>query len=459
METKRWKMTIWSKRLQRVLLVGGGAREHAIGEALCRSGDVRLLVVSNNDNPGLAKLAQGDDFVKRDEKDVQFIVQLAKRKAVDFAVIGLEDPLEVGLPDKLAEIDVPVVGPSKQAAMLETSKLFLRDLMQRHNIPGQVTYRYFSDLRLLGEFLKKEQREFVLKPVGLTAGKGVKVMGVQLGSTNDAISYAEEVIRKKIGGVAGLIVEERVLGEEFTLQTFVDGKTILPMPLVKDFKRALEGDKGANTGSMGSYSQANGLLPFVTQIEYDQAVNILHRVVHALISEGVTYKGILYGQFMKTKDGSKLIEINARFGDPEAINVLPLLKNDFVEVCRSIISGSLNKLDLRFAHKATVCKYVTPPGYGDKPEAGVRLRLEMPKIESLGVKVYFAKLTEKNGELYTTTSRSAALLGIGDSVDEAESMVEQSLPYIHGKYHIRHDIGKAELVQSSCVKEMQSVAR
>ena len=415
------------------------------------------MVVSNNDNPGLKKLAQGDNFIKHDEKDIDFIKNRAKDKAVDFAVIGLEDPLEVGLPDELAEVGIPTVGPGKKAAMLETSKLFLRDLMQRYHIPGQVSYRYFSDLRSVREFLKSEQKEFVLKPVGLTAGKGVKVMGVQLSSVDGAISYAEEVINKKIGGVAGLIIEERALGEEFTLQTFLDGETLLPMPLVKDFKRALEGDKGPNTGSMGSYSQANGLLPFVTQVEYDQAVDILYRVVHALSSEGVIYKGILYGQFMKTKDGLKLIEINARFGDPEAINVLPLLQNDFVEVCRSIISGSLKNLDLRFAHKATVCKYVTPPGYGFEPKAGVPLKLEIPKIESLGVKVYFAKLTDKNGELYTTTSRSVALLGIGDSMGEAESMVEQSLAYIHGEYSIRHDIGKVKLIQSTLVKELQNV--
>jgi len=452
-------MSMRNKRLQRVLLVGGGAREHAIGEALCRGGDIQLLVVSNNDNPGLAELAKGDDFLKHDERDVKLISEWAKGKAADFAVIGLEDPLEVGLPDELAKMGIPAVGPSKKAAMLETSKLFLRDLMRRHDIPGQVEYGYFSDSRLLGEFLKSEQKEFVLKPVGLTAGKGVKVMGVQLHSVDEAISYAEEVISKKIGNVAGLIVEERVLGDEFTLQAFVDGKTLLPMPLVQDFKRALDGNKGPNTGSMGSYSQPNGLLPFITQVEFNRAVDILSQVVHTLVSEGVLYKGILYGQFMKTRDGLKIIEINARFGDPEAINVLPLLQNDFVEVCDAIMSGSLQNLTLRFAHKATVCKYITPPRYGFKPEVGVSINLEMPKIESMGVKVYFAKLTTQNGKLLTTASRSFALLGIGDSVEEAESAVERSLDYIHGRYHMRHDIGRPELIQSTCVKELQGIVR
>jgi len=452
-------MSMRDKRSQRVLLVGGGAREHAIGEALCRGGDTQLLVVSNNDNPGLQKLVEGDDFFKHDEKDVNTIGKWAKERATDFAMIGLEDPLEVGLPDELAKIGIPTVGPSKKAAKLETSKLFLRDLMRDYNIPGQVRYRYFSDSRLLGEFLKSERKEFVLKPVGLTAGKGVKVMGVQLQSIDEAIRYAEEVISKRIGGFAGLIVEERVLGEEFTLQAFVDGKTLLPMPLVQDFKRAEEGNKGPNTGSMGSYSQPDGLLPFITQVEFNRAVDILSQVVQALVSEGISYKGILYGQFMKTRDGLRIIEINARFGDPEAINVLPLLQNDFVEVCHAIISGSLKNLAIRFEHKATVCKYITPPGYGYKPEVGVSIKLELPKIESMGVKVYFAKLVKRNGDLLTTASRSFALLGIGDSVEEAESAVERSLDYVSGRYHMRHDIGKRELIQSTCSRVLLSAGR
>lgn len=450
-------MKIKRKALWRVLLVGGGAREHAIGEALCRNGNVQLLVVSHNDNPGLARLAYA--FYPHDETDVRSISRWAKDKAADFAIIGLEDPLDVGLPDVLNDMGILTVGPIQKAAKLETSKLFLRELMQRHDIPGRVAYHYFSDMELLADFLTSAREEFVLKPIGLTAGKGVKVMGVQLSSVDDAIRYAEEVINKRIGGVAGLIVEERLFGEEFTLQTFVDGETVLPIPLVKDYKCAFEGDKGPNTGSMGSYSQSDGLLSFITQKEYNQAVDILRHIVYALRAEGVTYKGILYGQFMKTDKGLKLVETNARFGDPEAINVLPLLQNDFVEVCLAIISGSLGHLDLRFARKATVCKYVTPPGYGVEPKVGAPLKLDMQSIGSLGVKVLFAKLKERNGQLLTTTSRSFALLGIGESVEEAEELVERALPHVHGAYHVRNDIGKLPGVHHIPVREQKALVR
>lgn len=445
------------KPLQRVLLVGGGAREHAIGEALCRNGNVQLLVAAHNLNPGLLRLAT--DFEKCEETDVNRITNWSRDRHIDWAIIGLEDPLAVGLPDALLENGIPTVGPCIKAAQLEISKKFTRELMERYSIPGRVEYRYFSEASDLRKFLNTSGKEFALKPVGLTAGKGVKVIGVQLNSVEDAIRYGEEVISKRIGGTSGVIVEERLVGEEFTLQTFVDGKIVVPMPLVKDYKLAFEGDKGPNTGSMGSYSQADGLLPFVREEEFKQAVNVVKQIIEALRSEHITYQGVLYGQFMKTKQGIKLIEINARFGDPEAINVLPLLQNDFKDVCIAIVNGTLQDLYIRFAKKATVCKYITPRGYGLQPVAGVPLSLDMARIESLGVKVFFAKVEEQNGKFLTTTSRSIALLGIGDSIEEAEVSVEKALPFVHGDYHVRHDIGKGQFSQNSSVKEFEAAIR
>ncbi len=433
------------KTPKRILLIGGGAREHAIAEALCRKGDVRLLVVANNYNPGLDSLAEL--LVKRNETDTVWITQWAQGQAIDFAVIGLEDPLAVGLPDRLAEIGIPTVGPSEVAARLEISKLFTRDLMRRHNIAGQIEYRYVSDIYSLREYLSLTTKQFALKPVGLTAGKGVRVMGVQLGSIHEAIAYGEKIIRDKIGGVAGLIVEERMVGPEFTLQTFVDGKTVLAMPLVRDFKCAFEGDQGPNTGGMGSYSQPDGLLPYVTERQRDEAVDIIQQIVDALRSERIVYRGILYGQFMVTPKGIKLIEINARFGDPEAINVLPLLENDLVGICQAILTGSLHSVHLRFRPMATVCKYIVPLDYGIQPRVGSPLSLDVSRIESLGVKVYFAKLDRKDGVLLTTTSRAVALLAIADSIPQAEAIIEEALQYVEGDFHVRHDIGKEETLR------------
>lgn len=434
------------KALKSILLIGAGAREHAIADALCRKREIRLLVVAHNDNPGLASMAAV--LKLHEETAAEWIADWAHHQAVHLAVIGLEDPLAVGLPDRLATKGIPTVGPSHTAAQLETSKLFARDLMRRHNIAGQVEYRYICDVDSLREYLASSSKEFALKPVGLTAGKGVQVMGEQLGSLTEAIAYGRKVITERIGGEAGIIVEERIVGPEFTLQAFVDGKTVLPMPLVRDFKRAFEGDQGPNTGGMGSYSQPDGLLPYVTRQQYGQAVGILRHIVKALRSEGIEYRGVMYGQFMMTREGMRLIEINARFGDPEAINVLALLENDFVDVCQAIVNGDLHKVDLRFQPKATVCKYIVPPGYGEVPQEGAQISLDRYGIESLGVKVYFAKVKQRDSVLLTTTSRAVALLGIGDSIPEAESAVDEALQYVEGDFQVRRDIGKASTLQS-----------
>ncbi len=426
----------------RVLLIGGGAREHAIGEALVRAG-AELFVVAHNENPGLAEIAKG--FLDEDEKNVAPIVAWATRQRIGMAVIGLEDPLKVGLPDDLMEAGIPTVGPTMAAARLETSKLFARELMRRHGIGGQVVYRYFTDADELRGFLVTTDRRFALKPVGLTAGKGVRVMGIQLHSTEEAIEYGKKVIQERIGDVAGVVVEEAIEGEEFTLQAFVDGETVTPMPLVRDYKRAYEGDLGPNTGSMGSYSQVDGLLPFVTSRERDEALAILRGVVTALRDEGTVYRGILYGQFMMTEVGLRVVEFNARFGDPEAVNVLPLLETSLLEICEAIVGGSLSQCEIRFSPKATVCKYITPPNYPDDPQT-VPIRLDRPRIEAEGVKLYFAKVQEKDGQLLTTPSRFAALVGIADSIADAEAAVERALAHVDGRFHVRHDIGKPTLL-------------
>jgi len=427
----------------KALLLGGGAREHAIAQALCLSGKVELYAIAHNFNLGIDLLANRFE-PNHSEKDVDWIADWAESESIDFAVIGLEDPLDVGLTDVLAERGIPTIGPSKAAAKVETSKLFLRELMRRHDLPGQVGYHYFEDAHELEEFLLSSTLDYALKPLGLTAGKGVKVMGVQLTSVEEAIAYGREVIKGEIGGSAGIIAEERVIGEEFTLQAFVDGINIVPMPLVKDFKLAYDGDKGPNTGSMGSYSQADGLLPFVSVAARDYALEVMRQVVVALRKEDIVYRGVMYGQFCMTKNGPKMIEINARFGDPEGINALALLETDFVNICQAITNSTLDQLEVHFAPKATVCKYVTPSGYPTEPLVGSPLTIDTEKVEALGVKVYFAKVDKgaKSGEVLTTASRAIALVGIGQTVSEAEAKVAKALAFVQGQYHVRNDIGK-----------------
>jgi phosphoribosylamine--glycine ligase len=430
-----------------VLLLGGGAREHAIGAALCRSAATRLFVVSANVNPGLKALAV--DLARLGERDGAAVVEWARGRGVELAVVGPEDPLEAGVPEALEAAGIPTVGPSRDAARPETSKLYTRELMRRYGIAGRVEYEHFADPDALERFLRSTDREFALKPVGLTGGKGVQVMGVQLDGVEAAVAYGRSVIEQRIGGDAGIVVEERLIGEEFTLQAFVDGETIVPMPLVQDFKRAYEGDRGPNTGSMGSYSQPDGLLPFLGADGRDEALRVMREIVAALRSERIVYRGIMYGQFMLTARGIRLVEINARFGDPEAINVLALLQTDLVDICTAITRGRLGEIAVEFAHEATVCKYVTPPGYPEQPRSGVAIEIDERAIADLGVQIFFARVDGDGRSVRTTTSRAVALVARAPSIAEAEAAVERALEHIHGEFHVRHDIGRPELIYRS----------
>jgi phosphoribosylamine--glycine ligase len=372
----------------RVLAVGGGAREHAIVAALSRSG-AEIYACSKNKNPGIARAVKEHMLV--DEMDLHNVVEFAKDRRVELAVIGPEAPLEVGLADQLEMAGIPTASPRRAAARIETSKSFMRDLLARHRIEGAVKFATVSSVRDAEKALDSLGTDIVVKPTGLTGGKGVKVFGEHLNSKKDIIDYAEEIFSKKIGGTPGIVLEERLVGEEFTLQAFCDGTRVAPMPTVQDHKRAFEGDTGPNTGGMGSYSQKDGLLPFLRKGEYETAIGIMEGVVKALKAEGAEYRGTLYGQFMLTREGPKVIEFNARFGDPEAMNVLSLLEGDFVRICEGMAGGNISANHARFAERASVCKYVVPEGYGVKPLAGEEITVDEGAIAAKGAILYYAR--------------------------------------------------------------------
>ncbi|MBO4229613.1 MAG: phosphoribosylamine--glycine ligase, partial [Clostridia bacterium] len=234
---------------------------------------------------------------------------------------------------------------------------------------------------------------------------------------------------------------------EFTQMVFVDGKRIVTMPLVQDHKRAYEGDVGPNTGGMGSYTDGNHLLPFVTENERKEAVSIIQDIVDAMAEEGCPYRGTMYGQFMLTVSGPKIIEINARFGDPEAMNVLTLLETGFADICRMMADGNLEG-EIKFAKKATVCKYVVPKGYGVKSEPGHRIDVDEESIKKCGAAVYYANVDMKDGVLVTGTSRSVGVVGVADTIEEAESNCEKALEFVKcDAVFVRHDIGTRALVR------------
>jgi len=426
-----------------VLLIGNGAREHAIAEAIRRSAQSPLLYsFMKTNNPGIASLSEKICLGRYDEPDA--IVAFARDAGVAFAIVGPEDPLSHGVVDALTAAGIPAVGPTRSLARLETSKSFTRNLLAKYNIPGNPRFRNFTSLDGIDAFLG-ELDGIVLKPDGLTGGKGVLVQGDHFQTRAEALEHCRDILRIH----PGVTVEEKLEGEEFSLQCLSDGRTVVPTPPVQDHKRRFVGDSGPNTGGMGSYSCADHLLPFLDADAVAEGLAITRKVAEAIRMEtGIPYKGVLYGGFMITRTGVKLIEYNARFGDPEAMNILPLLRTDFIDVCRAIIDGTLDRLDIVFEKKATVCKYIVPKGYGlpeDHPDASFESSLIVIG-DVHPARLYYSSIDRRSGGLYMTSSRALGVVGIADALPEAERIAETAVAGVHGLVDHRPDIGTEPLI-------------
>ena len=427
----------------KILVVGGGGREHAIANALARNSETEIFSVMGNRNPGISCLARDVKLCR--ETDISRIVSYARQSGVGYAFIGPEAPLEAGIVDQLESAGINCVGPTRAAARIETDKAFCRDMMELHRIDGCPKYRVFKNPAEAVSFINDHDEDLAIKPIGLTGGKGVRIMGEQVDRAG-AITYVKSLS-------SGVVLEERLIGEEFTLQAFVDGSHLIPMPLVQDHKRAFEGDLGPNTGGMGSYSMPDHKLPFVSETDYTKALAIMQSTVAVMERTGNPYKGILYGQFMNTARGPKVIEFNARFGDPEAMNVLSLLCSDLSGIVDKITTGSLSAADASFEKAATVCKYIVPSGYPDSPAKGDPVTIGT----HAGALLYYANVEERGGILSTLSSRTLAFVGVGPTLEEAEQRAEQSASAVKGRVRYRRDIGTRALLDRriSHMKELR----
>ena len=390
-------------------------------------------------NPGIAELC--DEIIIDDINNPQNAGRYAKEINATLAIIGPENPLANGVSDMLWDLGIPTIGPKKNLAQIEVSKSFTRNLQKTYQIPGAPIYKYFKSMEGVSEFLKKLGENYVVKYDGLAGGKGVKVSGDHLKNHHDAIEYCDSLIQKG----STFLIEEKFIGEEFSLMSFCDGTNIKHMPAVQDHKRAYDGDLGPNTGGMGSYSDQNHSLPFLKDSDIKEAQSINRETLKALKEHfKEDYKGILYGGFMATANGIKLIEYNARFGDPEAMNVLSILKTDLVEICEHIINGSLDKIDIQFENKATVCKYAVPEGYPDSPIKNESIDVSKVKNSDL---LYYASVDIKDGVLVESGSRTIATVGISNSIFSAEKIAEESISCVEGPLFHRTDIGTPLLIE------------
>lgn len=417
----------------KAVLVGNGAREHIIAEKLAET--CEFYSIMSKKNPAMAKLSK--EYWIGDIHNPEEVSKIIEGKNFDFAFSSPDATLEAGISDVFEKSGIAVASPSKAASRIEWDKGFMRRLMEEHKVKGSPKHEVVESvddaLRVI-----KDYEKVAIKPLGLTGGKGVKVSGDHFDSVEEKMGYAQALIKKD----GNVLIEEKLIGEEFTLQAFSDGSKIAVMPPVQDHKRAYEEDRGPNTGGMGSYSTGSNL-PFLENSDLETAKEILQETVNALQKEGSPFKGILYGQFMATANGIRVIEFNARFGDPEAMNVLALLKSSLADVFLSMAQGNLGSTE--FSNECTVVKYLVPEGYPDSPKKDAEVRVDS-EFEKCGAKLYYASVYESEGKVLTTGSRAFGVLGKSKTLEEAEKIAEEGCNFIQGPVWHRKDIGTAQLV-------------
>ncbi|HKE76449.1 MAG TPA: phosphoribosylamine--glycine ligase [Acidimicrobiales bacterium] len=429
-------------RLQ-IGIIGSDARTDCLAAACGaspRAGGLSALAELRN--PGLVART-GDRVTVAGDVEPATVLAWADAARPDLVVVGPEKVLAAGAADALATRGIPVFGPVADAARIETSKHWARELVARHAIPGNPRYviaRSRADL----DAAFAELGEFAIKPDGLTGGKGVRVHPEHFAGLDGAAAYAGEVISAD----GEVLIEERLVGQEFTLQTITDGAAAVHCPPVQDHKRAYDGDTGPNTGGMGSYSCADHSLPFLDPADVDAARRINEAVIEAVGREvGRPYRGVLYGGFIATASGVGIIEFNCRFGDPEATNVLPLLEADFAEVALAVAEGRLDPGAVTFRPRASVCKCIVPEGYPENPRRGAAVRVPPELLSDPSVAVFWAACNQVGEATEMTGSRALAIVGFGATLEEAERLAEDACGAVEGPVRHRPDIGTAALVE------------
>ena len=419
----------------KVLVIGGGGREHAVCKKLAQSPLVDSLLCAPG-NAGIAQVARCVPEVKA--TDIDGIVALAKREQVDFVCVTPDDPLALGCVDRLEAQGIPAFGPSAQAAQMEASKIFSKNLMKKYGIPTAKS-EIFEDMNAALSYLDTQRAPIVVKADGLALGKGVVVA-----QTIDEAKQA--VIDMMQGGRFGksgarVLIEECMFGREVTVLCFCDGKTIVPMRASQDHKRVFDGDRGPNTGGMGAFAPSPLYTP---DIAARTEAEILLPTLAAMNAEGITFKGVLYVGLMLTAEGPKVVEYNARFGDPETQAVLPLLDSDLMEIMLAVREQRLADMDIRWKDGAAACIVLASGGYPGKYESG-KLITGLEDAEKMGATVYHAgtKLTEAG--YVTAGGRVLGVTALGGSLKAAVDSAYAAARKIHfDGAHMRSDIGSKD---------------
>ena len=425
-----------------ILVIGGGGREHTLAWKLAQSPSATKLYAIPG-NPGMAAVAECVSGISIEDNEA--VVAFAEEHAIDLVVIGPEVPLTNGIVDAFEAAGILAFGPRKAAAELEGSKAFSKGLMKKYGIPT-AKYEVFTDAEAAKDYVRQEGAPIVIKADGLAAGKGVIVAE----TCDEALAAVADIMEDQEFGAAGnrVVIEEFMEGEEASLLCFTDGETIVPMISSQDHKRAYDGDKGPNTGGMGTYAPAPVMTPAMIEATKEK---ILKPVIAAMKQEGRTYQGCLYAGLMITKDGPKVVEFNARFGDPETQVVLPLLKSDLVDIMVACAKGdgSLKDLDIAWSDGAAVCVVLASGGYPKSYRKGYEIT-GLDKAEALGCHVFHAGTAERDGSVVTAGGRVLGVVAEAADVRAAVDKAYQGVNVIDFKDKMfRHDIAHRALERQS----------
>ena len=416
----------------KVLLVGSGGREHAIAWKLKQSPKIDKIYCA----PGNAGIAQDAQCVDIGPMEIEKLIDFAKTESIDFTIIGMDDPLVAGVVDAFQAEGLRVFGPRKNAAIIEGSKSFSKDLMKKYNIPT-AKYEVFDTYEVAKAYVLQQEMPIVIKADGLALGKGVLICE----TVEEAIAGLGEIMLDKKFGASGntVVIEEFLVGPEVSVLSFCDGKTVVPMVSAQDHKRALDGDKGLNTGGMGTFSPSKMYTPELAETCMKE---IFQPSLDAMAKEGREFVGILYFGLMLTKDGMKVIEYNARFGDPETQVILPRLKTDLIEIMEACVDGKLNQINIEWHDNAAVCVVEASGGYPESYEKGYPIT-GLDEIKNReDIVVFHAGTKIQDGKFVTNGGRVLGITGIGKNLDEAIKIAYQGVEIVDfDKKHFRHDIG------------------
>jgi phosphoribosylamine--glycine ligase len=419
-----------------VLVVGGGGREHALVWKVSQSPRVKKIYAA----PGNAGIAQLAECVPLTAEDIAGLVSFAKSRSIDLAIVGPEGPLSVGIVDEFQKAGLRVFGPSKDAAEIEANKAFTKNLMRKFRIPT-AEYEVFTERIKAEEYVRRRGAPIVVKAAGLAAGKGVVVAE----TVDEALAALDMIMTRRVFGPAGdvVVIEECLKGEEASFMAFTDGRTVLPMASSQDHKRVFDADRGPNTGGMGAYSPA----PVVTRkIEMQVMEKVMIPTVRAMEKEGRFFRGVLYAGLMIHNDEVKVLEFNARFGDPETQPVMARLESDLIDIVEAILDGSLASVDIKWKPASAVCVVMASAGYPGNYEKGKEISGLDRAARRKDVIVFHSGTALRDGKVVTDGGRVLGVTGLGTTVAAAIDNAYAGVRDIHYEgAHYRRDIGARAL--------------